>query len=206
MSHSLRTLCWVIAVALPIACSNEEPPRSPAGPDKPAAQAPGTSTATESASAAHAAPAKMAPTPGTVLRETELKDKPLLDAKTLKKLPAKTGVTVVDRQGGWLRVDAGGQQGWVRLLHVSTQPAGRAGTAAEIESAKKIATGRSGGGNVVATTGIRGLSEEQLRTAKPAPEELKKLERYAATVEQAREYARKHTLEARQIPYPPGPS
>lgn len=153
-----------------------------------------------------AAPTKMAPTPATVVRATELKDKPAVEAKTVKKLAAQSAVTVVDRQGGWLRVTAQGQQGWVRLLHVSTQPAGaRGGAGQDVEAAKRIATGRAGSGNIVATSGIRGLNEEQLRTAAPNPAELQKLDGYVATDAQASEYARKHKLAARRIDYPRAP-
>lgn len=203
MRH-VRTLIWSLAVGLsPAACSDDAQNRS-AGV-KPSPQIVAAAPATPNASLKPST-AKIAPTPGVVQRETELKDKPFLDAKTLKKLPPQTSVAILDRQGGWLYVNAGGQHGWVRLLHVSTQPPGaRSGSAQEIESAAKIATGRSGGGNVVATSGIRGLSEEQLRSAKPAPEELKKLESYGVSPEQAKQYARNHKLEVRRIDYPPMP-
>lgn len=142
----------------------------------------------------------MAPTPATVLRDTALKDKPSIDAKTIKPLPANTPVTIVDRDGGWLRVVSDGQQGWVRLLHVSSQPPGtRGATAQELESAARIATGRAGTGNIVNTTGIRGLSEEQLHEAEPNPAELQRLESHGAGKEQATEYARTHQLERRSI-------
>jgi hypothetical protein len=149
--------------------------------------------------------AKMAPTPATVLRETELKDKPFIDAKTLKRLPVQSAITIVDREGGWLRVVSAGQQGWVRLLHVSSQPGGRASSAQELESAAKIVTGRAGGDNIVSTTGIRGLSEEQLRKAEPNPAELQRMESYGVTKEQAQAYARKHKLERRQVAQLPAP-
>lgn len=183
--------------------------------DKPATSASGASqersqvaAVTEARTAQAAAPtaSKMAPTPGTVVRATDLKDKPVAEAKVLRKLAAKSAVTVVDRQGGWLRVTAAGQQGWVRLLDVSTQPASaRGGTAQDIDAAKRIATGRAGSGNIVATSGIRGLNEEQLRTAAANPEELKKLDGYAATEAQASDYARQHRLAQRRVEYPRAP-
>ncbi len=141
----------------------------------------------------------MAPTSGTVLRETELKDKPFVDAGTVRKLPPNTALVIVDRQSGWLRVSVAGQQGWVRLLHVSSGPPGSGASQQELESFAKLATGRAGTGNVVATTGIRGLDEEQLKTAQPDPEELEKLESYGVTRQQAAEYARRHKLEARKV-------
>ena len=160
--------------------------------------------ATAPVTASGPAGATMAPTPASVLRETELKDKPFLDAKTLKRLPAKAAVVIVERSGGWLKVTSDGQQGWVRLLHVSSQPAGSS-TARELESVAKIATGRGGSGNIVSTTGIRGLNEEQLRKAQADPEALRRLESYAVDRDRASEYARTHDLERRQLAYLPEP-
>ncbi len=193
--HLVTAALWIAAAG---ACSNEPGPPPP----KTAGSAPIELTRT-----AEAAPAatKMAPTPGTVVRATELKDKPVANARTLKQLAAKSAVTIVDRQGGWLRVTAQGQQGWVRLLHVSTQPAGASGKTNDLEAAKRIATGRAGGGNIVATSGIRGLNEEQLRTAAANPEDLKRLDGYAATEAQASDYARRHGLAARRVAFPKAP-
>jgi len=196
---------WLLALATsPAACSEDTPARAP-GAAAPAYEIVAAAPSTPNVSLKPSS-SKIAPTPGTVLRETELKDKPFVDAKTVTKLAPGTALAILDREGGWLRVNAGGKQGWVRLLHVSTQPPGSgSGSAKEIESAAKIATGRAGAGNVVATSGIRGLNEEQLKTAKPAPEELKKLESYSVSADQARQYARQHKLQARKIDYPPTP-
>ena len=169
-------------------------------------QTPSKPTVTTRKAPPPAARAQMAPTPATVIRATELKEKPSVDAKTIEPLPVKTAVTIVERDGGWYRVAAGSRQGWVRLLHVSSQPSGAGGsTRDELESAAKIATGRAGGGNIVNTTGIRGLSEEQLRSAEPDAAELQRLEGYGVGEEQAAAYARAHGLERRQIAHLPGP-
>lgn len=203
-----------LLVALLAGCGSESPPKpvtpsspapttqapaapTPAAPSKPGGAAPAARSGATATQAANAT--AMAPTPGTVLRETELKDKPFTDAKTLRKLAPQTALVIVDRQAGWLRVSVSSQQGWVRLLHVSSGPSGSAASQQELESFAKLATGRAGSGNVVATTGIRGLDEEQLKTAKANPEELKKLEAYGVTKEQAAEYARRHKLEARKV-------
>jgi hypothetical protein len=175
---------------------------------KPASASGSTAARTETTAAAPAAAAEtaMAPTPGTTTRDTELKDKPFIDATTLKTLPAKTAVTLVDRSGGWYKIVTGGQQGWVRLLHVSSQPGGAsASSKQELEAAAKLVTGRAGGGNIVSTTGIRGLSEEQLRKAQPSPAELQRLDSYAASPEQASVYAHAQKLERRQVAQLPAP-
>jgi uncharacterized protein YgiM (DUF1202 family) len=203
----------VLLALLLIGCGNDaaQKPADNRAQSPATAQAPAATNAVSDAQAATptkstGASAKMAPTPATVARDTELKEKPFTDAKTLKRLPARTAVTIVDRDGGWLKVTAGGQQGWVRLLHVSSQPASSGGTSTdELKSAAKMATGRAGSGNIVSTTGIRGLSEEQLREAKPNPQEFQRLEGYAASKEQATAYARAQKLERRQVAHLPGP-
>jgi len=145
-----------------------------------------------------------AASPGSTTRATELKDKPFLDAKTLRTLPANSALTVFERQGGWMRVRAAGQDGWVRMLNVRTGAATvPAGT--DPKSVAALATGRAGTGNIVATSGIRGLNEEQLRTAQGDLEQLKKLEGYAVSKQDAAQYAAKHGLKARLLAYLPAP-
>ena len=51
-------------------------------------------------------------------RSTELKDKGATDAKTVATLPENTAVKVTQRAGGWTRVEAGAQSGWVRAFHL----------------------------------------------------------------------------------------
>ncbi|HEX7044984.1 MAG TPA: SH3 domain-containing protein [Burkholderiales bacterium] len=215
----LRALLCVLATAL-AACSDEPPPRPPTPQTEAPATAPDTrSGAPQDAARAARPPADdrkaapptarepaLAPAPGTVLRETELKREPSLDAPTLARLPAGARVFAADREGGWLRVVSDGREGWVRLLHVSLQPPGAGGAGAqELESVAKLATGRAGTGNIVSTTGIRGLREEELRAAAPNEAAVARLESYAASAEAAHAYARKHGLERRDVAQMPAP-
>ena len=146
----------------------------------------------------------MAPIPGRALRQTELKAEPSVGARTLSTLAPNTPVTITNRQGGWLQVTSGDARGWVRLLHVSSQPlAGSINARAELEAAARVATGRAGRGNVAVTTGIRGLDEKELREAQPNTEELARMESYGAQPEAAQAHAKARGLERRQLPYPP---
>jgi hypothetical protein len=149
----------------------------------------------------------MAPMPGTVTRQTELRSQPALTAQTLRTLAADTPVTVTARQSGWLQVTSGDARGWVRLLHVSTQPSAQSGSArAELEAAARVATGRAGSGNIAVTTGIRGLDQNDLRDAKPNPEELQRLEALGVEPAEAQAYAARRGLERRSIPFPAAPA
>ena len=144
--------------------------------------------------------------PATVMRDTELKAKPSLDARTLAELPVRTPVTIVDRHGGWFAVFHGDTRGWVRLLHVSSQPPGTHGPIPpELEQAARVATGREGGGNIIVTTGTRGLSEEQLRQAEANTDELRRLEEQGVEDHEAERHAARHGLQRRDVAYPPDP-
>lgn len=213
---SHRSLFVIVLLTLAAGGCGEEQTPAPSAPPPSAAEGKrdASTTASESSRTAPAPKrpeqeaeggARMAPTPATVLRETELKDKPSVDAKTLRRLPAQTRLTLIERSGGWFKVERDGAQGWVRLLHVSSQPAGSGSAARELESVAKMATGRAGSGNIVNTTGIRGLSEEQLRQSQPNPAELQRFESYGVDKEQAAAYARQHKLETRQVAELPAP-
>ena len=64
-----------------------------------------------------------------------------------------------------------------------------------------LASGRAGTGHVVATTGIRGLSEEDLKAAKYNELELKKAESFGATQAEGRKFAAEGRLVARKVEY-----
>ncbi len=171
-------------------------------------KAPVTDTAPKPATAPVAKPAADktagATSPGSTVRDTELKEKPFIDAKTLRTLPANTALTILERQGGWMQVNAAGQQGWVRMLNVRTGT-GTTTAGSDAKSVTTLATGRAGTGNIVATSGIRGLNEEQLRTAQGDPAQLQKMQSYAQSKQDAIQYAAKHGLKATEHAYLPAP-
>jgi len=59
-------------------------------------------------------------------------------------------------------------------------------------------TGRSGS---TVTTGVRGLSEEDLKKAHPNPKELEAVKRYASSPEDAQRFAQQGGLQAQQVNY-----
>ncbi|MGE5467096.1 MAG: DUF4384 domain-containing protein [Ignavibacteria bacterium] len=125
----------------------------------------------------------------TLHRQAELKDEKFTDARTVAVLPAETSIDVVRREGGWILVKAGKRQGWLR----SESLAG--GAAAE--GLLALQSGRSGHGDLIATTGIRGYSKppsaqvHALIMAIGAYEQPFELEGVARDVDTAREIARR---------------
>jgi len=69
-----------------------------------------------------------------------------------------------------------------------------------------VASGRAGTGKVVATTGIRGLNEEQLKAGQFNEDELKKVESYAVSKQDAERFAKKGELVRQDVPFLPEPA
>jgi Bacterial SH3 domain len=140
---------------------------------------------------------------GSALKADDLKSEPFRDAKTVGSLAAGDQVEILAKQGGWLRVKSAAGSGWVRMLSIRRGAARKgSGDAGEVLG---LASGRAGTGRVVATTGIRGLSEEDLKAAKYNEAELKKAESYATTRAEAQQFAASGKLAARRMEYLPAP-
>jgi hypothetical protein len=140
---------------------------------------------------------------GTALKADDLKAEPFRDAKTVGSLTTGDNVEILKKEGGWFQVKSAKGSGWVRMLSVRRGEARKgSGDAAGVLG---LASGRAGTGSVVATTGIRGLSEEELKAAKYNETELKKAESFAATEAEARKFAAEGKLVARKVEYLSGP-
>jgi hypothetical protein len=141
---------------------------------------------------------------GQTLVNTDLKSEPFADAKTLASLPGNSAVDVLKRQGGWMQVKpAGNSEGWVKMTAVKL---GGATTNAKADSGmtalwNTAMQGRSGNTGVTVATGVRGLSPEDMKNAQPAPEQVKKLDSFAATKSQAESAAKSGKLARQNIDY-----
>jgi len=146
-----------------------------------------------------------AATPGTVLRDETLHAQPNARAATAGSVAKGAGVTVLARQGGWLRVTAGNTTGWIRLLSVRVGGGGLASVG--LGDVVGAATHRADPSRVVAVAGLRGLGDDVLRTAKFNGEELARMETFAVTPAQARAFAGQRGLASLQLGLlPPPPS
>jgi predicted nucleic acid-binding protein len=92
------------------------------------------------------------------------------------------------------------------MLDVRTGSTGGATSVSVIgKGTVQLATGRAGSGNVVATSGIRGLDEESLGKAEADAAQLAKLKTLAASESVARNYAKRVGLKARTVAALPAP-
>jgi len=135
------------------------------------------------------------------VRSTEIKLLPFSDAATVATLDEKAKVNILLRQGGWVKINSGNGNGWVRMLSLRSDSTTKKTGDSGLQSMLNV--GRSGSSGITTTTGIRGLSEEDLKNAQPNPEELEKLEKYAVNKAKAEKFARDAKLKNQQLDYLP---
>jgi hypothetical protein len=143
----------------------------------------------------------LASDPGITTRDAELYAKPSYQAEQIRTLERNTKLSVLERKGGWylIETDNDTQQGWIRMLSIrlgtGTKKKGDSGISALSQFAR---TGQSG---QVVATGVRGLSEENIREAKPDITELKKMQGFQTTPNKARTFASQSDLKSRDIAF-----
>jgi hypothetical protein len=142
-------------------------------------------------------------------RATELHERAAADAPTLAALPQDTPVKVLARGGGWTRVEAGGKSGWVRVFHlrfastVESSPSSGGGLAS-LGSA--LGFGQRNEQARLATTGIRGLSTEDVKNANPDPAALERMQSFRADRPGAERFAHEAKLVEARVAAPQGSS
>lgn len=134
------------------------------------------------------------------IRPTELKAKPYSDAQTLTSLPPRSRVEVLGRRASWTEVKSPSFTGWVKMLNLRLEANGQSkrGDNGLMALFNVASTGRS---NSTVTTGIRGLSEEQLKNTKPNPQALQAGKRYAVSRQEAQRFATEGKLRAQSVGY-----
>jgi uncharacterized protein YgiM (DUF1202 family) len=137
---------------------------------------------------------------GTALKADSLRAEPYADAKTVGTFAKNDKVEILGKQGAWLKVKAPKSTGWVRLLSVKR---GTTTTGSQTSGVLNVASGRAGTGQVVATTGVRGLSEQELKSAKFNEDEMKKLESLTLSASQGQQFANNGGLKAGKFNYLP---
>lgn len=139
---------------------------------------------------------------GAVIKADELKAEPFQDAKTVGSLAVGDKVDILKKDGGWLNVKSAKGNGWVRMLSIRRSAAPSKSTAGA-SGLTSLASGRAGTGKVVATTGIRGLNEEELKAAKFNEVEVKLAESYSTSRVEAQKFADEGKLTVQKVDYLP---
>jgi hypothetical protein len=142
---------------------------------------------------------------GLVIRAGDLLAQPFIDAPSAAKLTASQPVTIVERRGPWVSVQANGKTGWVRLLNLRLEPAvavaglSRPPTASRPSGLSSLM--RTGSSGRTVTTGVKGMDEEDIRTSTPNYEELTLLEGLGVDAADARASAQRAKLAERSVAY-----
>jgi uncharacterized protein YgiM (DUF1202 family) len=134
---------------------------------------------------------------GSALKSDSIRFEPFADAKVIGTINKGDNLEILGKKGAWLQVKSKKSSGWVRLLSVKR---GITSTGNEMGGVLAAASGRAGTGQVVSTTGIRGLSAEDLKAAKFNESEVKALENYTQSAEQGRQFANSGKLKAVAFP------
>jgi hypothetical protein len=131
---------------------------------------------------------------GSVIRKTDLRDKPFLDAAVIANVASDTVIDIRSRKGSWMEVKlANGKTGWIKLLNVRTSGSTSSSSAA---LSNVIKTGSSG---KTVTTGVKGLSAEQIHNAVPNPAEVDKMQTYAVSNQAATQAAMSNGLQKKNV-------
>ncbi len=131
---------------------------------------------------------------GLLLRAGDLLAEPFIDAKKLGPLTPNQPVTIVERRGGWVAVEAGGQRGWVRLLNLRLEPAVQPG-------GRSTAALRTGSTGRTVATGVKGLDEADIRNATIDRGQLAQLESLGVGDDAAKQYGSQNKLNESTIAY-----
>ena len=141
-------------------------------------------------------------------------------SKKITSLPAGAKVTLLERKGGWKQIEQIEPQalkGWVRSYQVreiqsdsaatiQTEEDSRgflAGLAAFSRKASSFFGGDDSGSSsaTTATIGVRGLSEEEIKSAKPDFDEFEKMKSYASNSKRVSTFTKEGNLEAQKVSF-----
>jgi uncharacterized protein YgiM (DUF1202 family) len=134
---------------------------------------------------------------GSALKADNMRFEPFADAKVTGTINKGDNLEILSKKGAWLQIKSKSKSGWVRLLSVKR---GTSSSSNQVGGVLAAASGRAGTGQVVSTTGIRGLSAEELKGAKFNESEVKTLESYTQSAEQGRQFANAGNLKTISFP------
>ena len=140
---------------------------------------------------------------GTTIKSDSLKDAPFADANIIATLPAASKIDILKQQGGWYQINSAKGSGWIRMLSIRRGAAKTGSAGSELSGLAALSSGRAGTGKIVSTTGIRGLNEEELKAAKYDEKQLKLLDAYSTSRNDAQKFAAQGKLTAIKMDYLP---
>lgn len=140
---------------------------------------------------------------GQIIRAGDLMTEPFIDAAKAGPVAASAPVTLLERRGGWVRVETGGGTGWVRMLNVRLEAAPALASAGPTtgRSTSPLSLLRTGSTGRTVTTGIKGLGEEDIRQASANYAQLDQLGSFAVAPAASRAHAQANQLKENDVAY-----
>jgi hypothetical protein len=135
---------------------------------------------------------------GTVLKDSPVLSEPMGSAEVLAQLAARETVEITARQGAWAGVTTpAGVAGWTRVLNLRTG----SGLPGNDGGGSLVAAFRTGSSSNAVSTGVKGLSADQLMNASANTAEVALLDSFAANAGQAQQFAAQAPLAAQKVNY-----
>jgi hypothetical protein len=94
-----------------------------------------------------------------IVQSTQVRQDPSATSQKIIDIAPKKSVKVLEKKGFWVKIEADGKSGWVKLSDIELPSISN--------NIDPLSTGRAANGNIVNTAGVRGLSPEELKGAKP---------------------------------------
>ncbi|WP_339522338.1 SH3 domain-containing protein [Pseudomonas sp. EA_35y_Pfl2_R111] len=135
------------------------------------------------------------------LQDSALRAEPNASAANVGQVGKQTQVGVLERQGGWYQVQtSSGQRGWLPLLSLRFAKDTQASRSNDLGSLLKLGNQASPASGVA--TGIRGISDEELRSGSAnTSASVQSLDAFAASPSEARSFAQQGGLRSQNLPY-----
>ena len=97
---------------------------------------------------------------GKMTKGADLLSEPSLNSSKVVSVKSGQTVAILEKKGFWIKVQTDNKSGWTKLSDVELP-------SIDIKKIDPMSTGRASSGNIVNTAGVRGLSPDELKNAKP---------------------------------------
>ncbi|WP_196140881.1 SH3 domain-containing protein [Aliikangiella sp. G2MR2-5] len=137
--------------------------------------------------------------PAILVLDTKVKSSPDFNANDVTTLKKDSVVEIIKRERGWYQINASEKvNGWVTLLQVRFAPVEQAASGSTLS---KLVNLRKGHSSVTATTGVRGIGEQDLKHSKGNFDALEAASNYYISPAKATNFAKKAKLASTAIAY-----
>lgn len=137
---------------------------------------------------------------GYTTRELELRERPVSAAPLAGKVPKNAKVEILAEQKAWSQIRSGETTGWTLSFYVMKgEPAPAPSVGRRLGGLFSLGTERRA--ETTATIGIRGLDEEDLKSAQYNENELKRLESLGVPRAEGESFAKRGALVPQKVDY-----